>query len=91
MLQVGSTTWALTVQYDHMTKELLLLYDNEGLVAEAEVLAAHKYHLADKSKGDSITYWQDLADDNRLVGSYELILAGIKKWDAEAEQFYIEF
>ena len=87
MLQVGSSTWALTVQYDPMTKELILLYDTEGLVAEA----AHKDYLADKSSGDSITFWQDLADDNLLVGSYELILSGIKTWDAQAKQFNIDF
>ena len=88
---MGSSTWSVTVQYDHMTQELLRLYQREGLLTEADTLSTYKLHLTDKSQGSDISFWQDLADQDRLVGSYQLILDGIKKWDNKKQEFYIEF
>jgi len=43
--------------------------------------------LVNKENGNNITFWQDLADQNYLIGSYQPILDGDKQWNWALEQF----
>ena len=79
--------WALMVQYDYMTQKLIELYNQKGRTSEADALNSYKANLINKDNGDSMTFWQDLADNNRLAGSHQAILDGTKQWDASAEEF----
>ena len=89
MLQVGENTWALSVAYDATSKKLESLLRDQERENEADAIIVYKDDLVDKDNGANQQFWENLAENGRLMGSYQAILDGTKSWNADLGEFQI--
>ena len=72
-----------------LVKKLESLLRDHEREDEADAIIVYEDDLVDKDNGANQQFWETLAGNGRLMGSYQAVLDDTKSWNADLEEFQI--